>query len=147
MRAYFKPQTNDLEPVIEPNIKSVRADLRLGSMIFWFKMFLLQRHHGQVNIGKFALVFKRYRLYTAAIQNTEWYSLTLQWMPSDLQVLVVKKGFLRLSIDRVETKQSQIHGTRVAQLGRGSKAKTARNSGLWWMDQPTYWPTDPHSKV
>ena len=76
------------------------------------------------------LVFKRYRLYTAAIQNTEWYSLTLQWMPSDLQVLVVKKGFLRLSIDRVETKQSQIHGTRVARLGRGSKAKTARNSGL-----------------
>ena len=93
-------------------------------------MFLLQRQHGQVNIGKFALVFKRYRLYTAAIQNTEWYSLTFQWMPSNLQVLVVKKGFLRLSIDRVETKQSQIHGTRVARLGRGSKAKTARNSGL-----------------
>ena len=91
-------------------------------------MFLLQRHHGQVNIGKFALVFKRYRLYTAAIQNTEWFSLTLQWMPSE--VLVVKKEFLRLSIDRVESKQSQIHGTRVARLGRGSKAKTARNSGL-----------------
>ena len=104
-------------------------------------MFLLQRQHGQVNIGKFALVFKRYRLYTAAIQNTEWYSLTLQWMPSDLQVLVVKKGFLRLSIDRVETKQSQIHGTRVARLGRGRLAVKHKLLAIQdcdgWTNQPT----------
>ena len=43
-------------------------------------MLLSQRHHGQMNRGKFPLHFKGYLLYTAATQNTKWYSLTLEWM-------------------------------------------------------------------
>ena len=60
--------------------------------------------------GKFPLHFKGYLLYTAATQNTKWYGLTLEWMLSDLQILVVKRGFL-LSIDKINTKQSrkQLH--------------------------------------
>ena len=105
-------------------------------------MLLSQRHHGQMNRGKFPLHFKGYLLYTAATQNTKWYSLTLEWMLSDLQILVVKRGFL-LSIDKINTKQSRKLSTTVAYGWAGFNAKTAHNSGLQWMDQRTYQPIDP----
>ena len=104
-------------------------------------MLLSQRHHGQMNRGKFPLHFKGYLLYTAATQNTKWYSLTLKWMLSNLQILVVKRGFL-LSIDKINTKQSRKLSTTVAYGWASFNAKTAHNSGLQWMDQRTYQPID-----
>ena len=53
-------------------------------------------------------------------------------MLSDLQILVVKRGFL-LSIDKINTKQSRKLSTTVAYGWAGFNAKTAHNSGLQWM--------------
>ena len=87
------------------------------------------------------MYLKGYLLFALAAQNIKLYSQTLLWMQSNLQILVVKRGFL-LSIDKINTKQSRKFSTIVAYGWAGFNAKTAHNSGLQWMDQRTYQPID-----